>query len=253
MGDKMNNFQTFPNAPITEAILDIKAKLPDGVGLNIFDEFQENIKDRFGDRKTKHSFQAEFRFSPGKDETTPLVPKDKIEGYLFHCKNENKIVQARLDGFTFNKLQPYENWNKFHSEARELWELYSKIVKPISIDRIALRYINRIEIPLPFDDFSEYILTNPQIAPGLPQALSHFLMRIEIPNDEIKAIAIIIQTMQKPTESQKLPLIFDIDAIKKANYTEKESDMWKDFNLLRQFKNEIFFNSITEKTKELFK
>ena len=253
MGDKMNDFHILPNSPITEALLDIKAKLPDGVGLNIFNEFQENIKDRFEDRKTMHSFKAEFRFSPGKDESTPITPKDKIEGYIFHSKNENKIVQARLDGFTFNKLRPYEDWNKFHSEARELWELYNKIVKPISVNRIALRYINRIEIPLPFNDFSEYILTNPQIAPELPQSLSHFLMRIEIPNNEIGAIAIITQTMQKPTETQKLPLIFDIDAIKAVKYTENISDMWNDFCLLRQFKNEIFFNSITEKTKELFK
>jgi uncharacterized protein (TIGR04255 family) len=116
-------------------------------------KFQENIKDHFKDRKTKHSFQAEFRFSPGKDESTPVIPKGKTEGYIFHSKNENKIVQARLDGFTFNKLRAYEDWNKFHSEARELWELYDKIIKPISVDRIALRYINRIEIPLPFDDF----------------------------------------------------------------------------------------------------
>ena len=253
MGDKMNDFHIFPNAPITEAILDIKAKLPDRVGLNIFDEFQENIKDRFKDRKTKHSFEAVLKFSPGKDESSPITPKNRIEGYLFESKSEKKIVQARLDGFTFNKLRPYEDWNKFHSEARELWELYNKVVKPISVDRIALRYINRIEIPLPFDDFSEYILTNPQIAPGLPQALSHFLMRIEIPNDEIGAIAIITLTIKKPTETQKLPLIFDIDAIKAASYTDKKPDMWNDFSLLRHFKNEIFFNSITEKTKELFK
>lgn len=249
----MNDFHVFPNAPITEAILDIKVKLPDGVGLDIFDEFQEKIKDRFEDRKTKYSLRVGFMFSPGKDETTPnVVPKEKIEGYLFQSKKENKIVQARLDGFTFNKLRPYENWAQFHAEARELWKLYNKIAKPISVDRIALRYINRIEIPLPFEDFSEYILTNPQIAPGLPQSLSHFIMRIEIPNDEIGAIAIITQTMQRQTETHKLPLIFDIDAIKEANYTNEDSGMWDDFNLLRRFKNKIFFNSITEKTKELF-
>jgi uncharacterized protein (TIGR04255 family) len=242
----MANFEIFPKAPITEALLDIKVKLHEGVGLDIFDGFQENIRDRFGDRKTKHSFHAEFRFSPGKDETTPIVPKEKIEGYLFHSRNENKIVQARLDGFTFNKLPPYENWSNFHTEARKLWELYSEIVKPISIDRIALRYINRIEIPLPFNDFSEYILTTPQIAPGLPQALSHFFMRLEIPNHEIGAIAIITLTMQKPTELQRLPLIFDIDVPKIANYTEKESEMWNDFSLLRQFKNEVFFNGLIQ-------
>ena len=249
----MNDFPIFLNAPITEAILDIKAKLPDRVGLNIFNEFQEHVKDRFEDRKTKRSLKAEFRFAPGKDELAPIIPKDKPEGYIFHSKNENKSVQARLDGFTFNKLKPYEDWNKFHNEARELWELYDKIVKPISVDRIALRYINLIEIPLPFNDFSEYILTNPQVAPGLSQVLSHFIMRIEIPNNEIGAMAIVTQTIQNQTVPQKLPLIFDIDVIKTDNYIDKRSDMWDDFNLLRNFKNEIFFKSITEKTKELFK
>jgi len=29
--------------------------------------------------------------------------------------------------------------------------------------------------------------------------------------------------------------------------------MWKEFEKLRKFKNDIFFNSITEKTKELFR
>lgn len=249
----MTDVHIFPNAPITEAILDIHAKLPDGVGLNIFDEFHENIKDRYTDRETKRSFRTRLSFSPGKDESISTIPKAKTEGYLFHNKNENKIVQTRFDGFTFNKLRPYKNWKEFHSEARELWDLYDKIIKPISVERIALRYINRIEIPLPFDSFKEYILTNPQIAPGLPRSLSHFLMRIEIPNDAIGAKVIITQTIQKPTELQKLPLIFDIDVIKIKNYTENRSNMWNDFKLLRNFKNEIFFNSITKKTEDLFK
>ena len=249
----MNDFSVFPNAPITEAILDIKAELPDGVDLSTFEEFQENIKDRFQDRKTRHSFQAEFKFSPGKDESAPIIPKGGADGYLFRSNSENKIVQTRLDGFSFNKLKPYEDWAKFSTEAYDLWQLYKVITKPIRVDRIALRYINRIEIPTPFADFSEYILTNPQIAPGLPQALAHFFMRIEVPNDEIGAIAIITQTLQKPTESQKLPLIFDIDVVKRNNYTGDMTEIWPDFERLRAFKNAIFFNSITEKTKELFK
>jgi len=249
----MNDFHVFPNAPITEALLDITAKLPDGVGLNLFEEFQENIKDRFEERKTRHSIQTELKISPGKIESAPIVTKDRADGYIFRSTNENKIVQTRLDGFTFNKLRPYENWTKFNNEAQELWQLYNRIAKPITIDRIALRYINRIEIPIPFADFSEYILTNPQIAPGLPQAVSHFFMRIEVPNSEIDAIAIITQTIQKLTGSQKLPLIFDIDVIKEVNYSGELLEIWDDFEKLRIFKNEIFFNSITEKTKELFK
>lgn len=246
----MTNFQVFPNAPITEAILDIKAKLPDEVDLKSFEEFQKNIEDRFENRQTRHLIEAKFMFSPGK-ESLPITPKGRADGYLFRSKNENKIVQTRLDGFTFNKLRPYEDWSKFHNEARELWELFSEISKPIRVDRIALRYINRIEIPLPITDFSDYILTKPQIAPGLPQVLSHFFMRIEMPENEFGAIAVITETTQKPNESEKLPLIFDIDVIMK-NYAAEISEIWDDFDKLRNFKNELFFNSITEKTKELF-
>lgn len=249
----MNEFEIFPNSPITEAIFDIRAKLPDGSDLNIFQNFQEKIKDRFEDRKTRHHFQAEIKLVPGKDESAPVIPRGKADGYLFRSANENKIVQARLDGFTFNKLKPYENWKNFYGEARSLWELYKKIINPIRVDRIGLRYINRIEMPIPFADFNEYILTNPHVAPELPQALSHFFMRIEIPNDEIGALALIILTIQKPNELNKLPLIFDIDVFKNANYSDEMSEMWGDFNNLRNFKNEIFFNSLTDKAKELFR
>ena len=78
-------------------------------------------------------------------------------------------------------------------------------------------------------------------------------MRIEVPNDEIGAMAIITETLQKPTELGKLPLIFDIDVVKRDSYTGDMTEIWPDFEQLRAFKNAIFFNSITEKTKELFK
>ena len=59
--------------------------------------------------------------------------------------------------------------------------------------------------------------------------------------------------MQPPTPNQKLPLIFDIDVWKLTNYKSDDEEMWKEFEKLRKFKNDVFFNSITEKTKELFK
>ena len=163
------------------------------------------------------------------------------------------MVQSRIDGFAFNKLKPYENWDLFRSEGRILWELYSEIVNPVKVIRIGLRYINRIEVPLPFKDFSEYLLTNPQIAPNLPQAVSHFFMRLEVPNPDIEATAIITQTMDKPTTAQRLPLILDIDVFRITEYLGKAENMWEDFEKLRDFKNDIFFNSVTEKAKELFR
>ena len=153
---------------------------------------------------------------------------------------------------TSNKLKPYESWDAFSTEARKLWDIYFQITNPVRITRIALRYINRIEIPLPMNDFKEYVLTTPEIAPKLPQALNHFFMQLEIPNPELPAIALITQTMEKPTENQRLPLILDIDVFSKIGFINNDEKIWKEFEKLRKFKNDLFHNSITEKTKELF-
>lgn len=249
----MSEYIVFPNAPITEALLDIRVQLPENVDLKKLETFYDSVKDRFPQKQERISIQAGFQFSP--EGTTTLPPSSKQDGYLFRSTIENKVVQARLDGFTFNKLKPYEKWELFRNEASNLWDLYFNIANPIKVIRIALRYINRIEIPLPIKDFKEYILTTPEIAPKLPQGLAHFFMQLVIPNHEIGATATISQTMENPPPAvfHKLPYIFDIDVWKETLHEGNKQEMWDEFEKLHIFKNEIFFNSITKKTEELFK
>lgn len=248
----MYKYEVFPNAPITEAVMDINAQLPKEADLKSLCGLYDYIKDRFEKKQEQHYFKAGIKLS--REHAPDVLPSASgLRGYLFHSSKEQKVVQSRVNGFTFNKLKPYENWESFCAEGQELWELYCKMVNPIKVVRIALRYINRIEVPLPLHDFSDYLLTNPEIAPGLPQEVSNFVMRLEIPKPDIESIAIITQTMAKPTGSKRLPLILDIDVIRKTEYIENAEKMWKDFESLHSFKNEIFFNSITEKAKELFR
>lgn len=243
----MSESTVFPNAPITEAILDVRAELPEKVRLEDLATFQNSIRDRFP--KKRERFSAGFQFSQvaGVSGTQP-----KLDGYLFESLAEKKVVQARLDGFTFNKLKPYENWEAFRKESSELWNLYSQIAQPTKITRIALRYINRIEIPLTLKNLEDYILTLPKIAPNLPQAVAQFLLRFVIPNTEIEANAIITLALEKATD-QGIPLIFDIDVSRDIVYVASAEKIWGDFEKLRIFKNEIFFNSLTNKAKEMFK
>jgi len=251
----LNEYTVFPNAPITEALLDIRVELSKDINLETLEEFHDHndIKERFPVKKRRESFKSGVKVSTtgGKISTLPAISGP--DGYLFQSPIAKKIVQARMDGFTFNKLKPYESWDSFRSEAHKLWDIYFRITNPVKITRIALRYINRIEIPLPIKDFKEYILTTPEIAPKLPQALDHFFMQLVVPNPDIPATAIITQTIGKPTQNQILPLILDIDVSLKTSYVDNKSEMWDEFEKLRIFKNDIFFDSTTDKAKELFK
>jgi uncharacterized protein (TIGR04255 family) len=246
----MTEYTIFPNAPIVEAILDIRVKLPGDITLTDLLPFHDSIKQRFATKKERKFLKGGFALLP---EPRATVDDSGTDGYFFESSSEKKVVQARLDGFTFNKLKPYERWNLFRDEARELWNVYFEATHPTEILRIALRYINRIEVPLPLGDFSEYILTNPQVAPGLPQGVGQFFMHLVLRNNDIGADANIVETMDKATSENKLPLILDIDVWRKVQYTDNNEAMWDEFERLRNFKNDIFFKSTTEKAKELFK
>jgi uncharacterized protein (TIGR04255 family) len=136
--------------------------------------------------------------------------------------------------------------------AREQWSQYRELAQPASVTRLALRYINRIRLPLPIKDFRDYILTVPEIAPGLPQRPAGFFARIVLPFQDHECLAIVTETIE-PSERDALPWILDIDAYTERPFTAESNEIWLTFEKLRDAKNEVFFRSLTEKAKELFR
>ena len=246
----MGTYTSFTKAPIVEAILDIQVEPAEGMNMEQIGTFFDRVKGRYPEKELRAQGAAVIRISPpGSSVDTPSM---QPVGYLYRSPEEKTAVQARIDGYTFNKFNPYDHWGAFNAEARELWQHYVETAKPNRLKKLALRYINRIEIPLPIRDFKDYLLTIPEIAPGLPQSLAHFIMRLVVPNPEIEATAVINVVMDQSSSAQILPIIFDVDVFKITNYAGTSEEIWNDFDQLRVFKNEIFFNSITDKAKELF-
>lgn len=243
----------FPNAPITEALLDIRVTLPAQTDLAKLATFHNAIKQQYPSKQERLAWRGhvEIKASP-----VPEVSQSATggpDGYLFTSVDGRQVVQARLDGFTFSRLKPYDKWTTLRDEAQELWQHYVRIASPETVTRVALRYINRIEIPIPMRDFKDYILTTPEIAPDLPQGLGSFFMRLVIPDPKAQAVAIVTETMEPIDESRnRLPLIFDIDVFRMAAFNIQDNAMWEAFEYLHDLKNDIFFKSITLKAKELF-
>lgn len=246
--------EIFPNAPITEAIIDLRVTLPKGSKLDTLDPFIDRLSERFP-TKEKHiegTYQFSFDDSAASESTRTEV---KQIGYVMFTSDKDWAVQVGLNGFSVSKLKPYTQWAHLRDEAKELWNLYKEKMKPESVVRLAVRNINQIEIPLPFENFKDYILTIPEIAPGIPQGLSEFFFRVVIPKpDDGNICAIVTSTLGNINkEKNNLPYMFDIDAFAKVSYDPDSSEIWSDLDKLRDFKNLIFTNSTTEKAKDLFR
>lgn len=247
--------ETFPNPPIIEALLDLQVILPETIDVDKLKSFQDSISDKFPEVGIKKKWEGKFKLKLKEGKLPEInAPEGSQTGWLFTSSDKKRVVQARLDGFTYSKLKPYDNWENLKAEAEELWENYCKIAEPLEVKRVALRYINHIELPLPFSDFKDYLLTTPEVAPNIPQGLANYLMRLVIPRENKLDIAIVIQEMKPISENGKiLPIIFDIDVFRSIKLDPQGGQIWEILEELREFKNDIFFNSITNKTRELFK
>lgn len=240
--DFVNTFPHLPHAPITEAIIDIRAELPPDVTLEDLSRFQLGIESRFSKRAERRSLKTTINLQG--DTPTVSMPPPEPDGYLFTSESERLIAQARRDGFTLSRLNPYHEGGQFIQEAQELWQRYADIVGPVKVTRLAVRNVNRINIEVGAA-LERYILTGPSIARALPQFLAGYFLRMQLP-DPSGSHAVVTQAFgQSSPENQVVPLIFDIDAFKEVELLPGDSEIWNIISELRSLKNRIFFNSVT--------
>lgn len=236
----------YPNCPIKEAVFDIRVTGLENIIQDDIEILHELIKTNYPQKKKTLNIFGDFEIKDNK-EITNNNTKTQFRGIIFSNTKNNKQVQFRVDGFTLNFLAPYSNWDEFYNEALVLWNIYFNNLKPKEINRIALRYINKIDIPLPLESFQEYITNMPPIPKSLPQFYNGFFMQIQVPCEDNNYTALITETIETPTKDL-IPFILDIDVFKEINNDFK----FTDFNYIRSMKNLIFEDFITDKTRKLF-
>jgi uncharacterized protein (TIGR04255 family) len=243
--------EVFRNAPITEALIDIRAELPDSASLPVLEKLHNLIKVEYPGKKSRKKFEAQIQL---KEEQEPLKTTTfQQDGYYFTSPDGKRIVQYRLDGFSVNRLRPYSRWEDLRDEARRAWDIYATHTNPLAVSRLAVRYINSIEIPSQSFDYDDYFTAVPKIPEGLPQLLQHFFTRTVIPFFEQGATAVVIQTPSEKRDPVNTAIILDIDVFVEKSMPPEDRMIWEIFEELRRIKNEIFFKSIKDKTKELFR
>lgn len=245
----LKDYPILKKAPITEALIDIRVKLPSDFDVKNISTIYESIKNQYPEKQER--IQSKVKFEP-KAEEIVKSSRPEIDGYRYFSSDKKQIVQARMDGFTFSRLHPYVKWEELRDEAHRLWQLYMNITSPESITRVAVRYINNLNIPMPIRDFSDYLTAPPTVSEGLPQVVSSFLTRVVIHESSVGANAIITQALEQVV-TDVAPIILDIDVFKLQPEGIEQKDAWEIIEKLRRFKNKVFFSSITDNLKEMYK
>jgi uncharacterized protein (TIGR04255 family) len=234
-------------APITEALFDFRVTLPQEFQTEAITSVRERLKDKYPVVEDMRRFEAQFEFQPGKLPVPTSGETGGLLGYRFRSDDGRNFAQFRRDGFTYNRLPPYTNWDELCPEALRLWDLYVEVTKPEKLERLAVRYINRLLLPLQFD-LADYVEVAPPYFPGAPPFLSSFLIRESRHDPQTGFMVNIVQAIDPTLAVGSSALILDIDVSKIGGLGLREAQIRPVLEQFHDLKNQIFFSAITERT-----
>ncbi|NJK89155.1 MAG: TIGR04255 family protein [Myxococcales bacterium] len=236
-------------APIREAILDVWVE---GVAAS-FDQlraFGGRLGERFGPPEPRKAFQGAFHFNEGSAESSTTVVD---LGFLFRSDDGLDVIQARVDGFTVNRLRPYASWTELRAHAKTHWPIFVDAARPESVKKVGLRYINQFELPvrhpLDGDQLAEYFLWRTTWPTSFGTPVGFFGRTMFQPDEHTRSTLTLLSN--DPVEG-RVPFLLDIEVQRAGSWEIDDAGIWSVLDNLRDLKNSLFFGSITPRLKERF-
>jgi uncharacterized protein (TIGR04255 family) len=248
--------ETFPrlaHAPIAEAVIEMRARAEvPWEELSIRGRLAPLLPG-YPNIESQSEFKHEMQFGPGQD----TVQRHRNLGWRgLRCESSDHvhIAQFNRDGFVFSRLRPYDHWEQFYAEAMRLWKIYQDLATPSGIQRLGLRFINRIELPVDGPRPADYLRMPSEVLTGMPLPRAGFFHRDVLAVPGYPYIVTIVRTVQpiQVSGSKGFGLLLDIDVFSTEPFDLRDDLLSQRLIEMRWLKNKAFFGSITEQALETF-
>ncbi|HUH73626.1 MAG TPA: TIGR04255 family protein [Chitinophagales bacterium] len=178
---------------------------------------------------------------------TPPVTNVQKSGYVLKCDEPyNRILQAKVGLLAFHKTKEYKSYVELILELNSYWEKFQICTGQLIVTNVSLRYLNFIDI-----DKDEQIKDFVNIwteSPFTEVKQSFTSIKYTLVNDP-KTEATIAVTKGKDNKKEGIILDINLNRRIEGKYYENISDAFGD---MRELKNSIFQECITEKTKNKY-
>lgn len=236
----MSEYEVFPNPPIVEAILTFSYPMLTDLE-DLAKKFHSAVEDNYP------------TFSPFHPE--PSVPAKEPPSVRLISADGLNVISIGRRGFSYHRLRPYIAWDDFKGRARDAWDCFSRFSEPEEISGLALRYINRIDLPLG-QDWARYLLMRPEIPDAIDTGIQQYLMVLHLQDLGVPATGTVAQVCEATPDPRVIALLLDITVRTPPEarfFAQDAESVWEMIHRLRTYKDRLFFEGITEKTKDFFR
>ncbi len=244
------SFPTLEAAPSIEAVIHWQANASKTLEP---ETVKAELVKRFPSYESYQSQQdIEIGATGSHDGISEVFHRSQWHGFRLENEQNHYVAQFTRAGVVFSRLSPYEGWISFQAEAFRFWDIFLELAAPTTIERLGVRYINRIPLETG-ESPSTYLITVPCPPPDLALAPDSFFHQDTYPVPGYPYTINWVRTIQagdEPNDGQAL--IVDIDVFTHGLLQLDHDTLAKQLQEMRWLKNKTFFSSITPHALERF-
>jgi len=247
---KSSKWQELPHPPVVLALFQVKFR-QEVVDWDIVKRIEGCIIEQYPVCVVHN--QSKFSISSPLQVGCQTVKADtdtKIIGYTFSTKDQKVKLNIEQGTVTYHDERKYAGWDHFKSSISSFLSLISPIISDSIIQCVSIRFINKFVLPdfkNPLDYTNIIISSAVEIEHAYPVSKYSFKLFHEIPETNIKGWV----NHSLDNVDGKLNYIFDIDILNHENIVYDQDTIMDMLEKMRDVKNEIFFETLTEKTLSL--
>jgi uncharacterized protein (TIGR04255 family) len=240
----------YARPPVVEAV----------VGITFTDTVTDaalaTIDRRFGKHYSAHqpadniSFVLDTVIQNGKS-ISHNAQKSVVCGHRRSTLEMDEVAILQPNSITVAQLAPYKGWDKLIERVARDLSLYRKSSKYREIQRIGVRYINRIDLPAEGNviEQEKYLNVYPQVPDGLGPMLG-YSMEASFSLDEIGCVAT-LRTMPVPSPTLgHASFVIDLDVFSATNVPQNDKAVMELLDNIRTEKNRIFELSVKQLARD---
>lgn len=207
-----NENPRYPNPTITEAVCDIHFRLPSSRVWkpSLPGELFKLIQNEYPEIEPVLEMGLQFEVGPSGTGTKILPQSQKVR---FRHKTRPLVLQLAETAFSVSVLPPYPGWEIMQADVLSAWRQVEEILKPEIIQRIGLRYINRLEKETRHDLPTNWLVATEYIPSGVLLSKPGFLLRLQTYLDTTNMLIVTLGDIKPEVASEYGAIIFDIDRI----------------------------------------
>lgn len=246
----MKEWPKLENPPVVAAMFQINFD-SSNLTLEDFSKYDNSIKE-LGFPKRTDSIEASLnvdqsRIPLGKSKIS-ATSDAKLIHYSYSSEDNKKRLTFSDSNITYIDESEYEGWTKFTDNVINILSKIDSILEHRTIKRTSIRFLNQFNFDQ-FDDPTEYFkMVISSTEESLPYPLAKYAFKTTFKVSDVSH-AVVNHFLDRVDE--RYIYILDLDILNSRSYEYDSSIVRELLEQLREIKNTIFFDNVTDKLIEL--